>query len=339
MHEITSNCRFGKDNLDKQRRLMAYAPQLSTQKWTIEKTAVYTTTLRVIMADKIKNPLGHSDCGDNEFLNTSVVETLAVPLYKVKIAEEFLEWYKAGQPCRHIGSSDVLLIGSLAAMIAVNYKELIFAVVKKYSRLAPETPWSKITVMTPNVICPLTMMCIIKIGSLSNYIRQISSMIDFKVPQHIQFQMGLPGTGGMTERGKTLTPQSNCLDGLNESQKPATEEIRRLHGTDPGIYCIQGAPGTGKTRTIVKLIVSLINDGMKVWVCAPSNNAVEVILLKLIAERDVSCDRLLRISAQLEPAESVQDFLLSNILAEKESQHTTSMDSQSQAPPTKKVQK
>jgi len=46
---------------------------------------------------------------------------------------------------------------------------------------------------------------------------------------------------------------------------------------------ISGAPGTGKTTTIVSMIYNLVNKRKaKIHVCAPSNTAVDGIVLKLL---------------------------------------------------------
>lgn len=64
---------------------------------------------------------------------------------------------------------------------------------------------------------------------------------------------------------------------LNESQKKAiaacldAEEVEVIHGP----------PGTGKTTTLVELIVQLVKQGKKVLVSAPSNTAVDNIGMRL----------------------------------------------------------
>ena len=60
---------------------------------------------------------------------------------------------------------------------------------------------------------------------------------------------------------------------LNPSQNKA---INGLLGTDR-IGIIHGPPGTGKTTTIVELVKVLVKSEKRVLVCAPSNNAVDLL--------------------------------------------------------------
>jgi superfamily I DNA and/or RNA helicase len=64
---------------------------------------------------------------------------------------------------------------------------------------------------------------------------------------------------------------------LNESQKQA------LNGclNNSAISIIHGPPGTGKTTTLAALIKTLCQTERKILVCAPSNNAVDLLALKV----------------------------------------------------------
>lgn len=64
---------------------------------------------------------------------------------------------------------------------------------------------------------------------------------------------------------------------LNDSQNDAVNEILK---TDR-VSIIHGPPGTGKTTTIVSLVKALIGSEKRVLVCAPSNNAVDLIASRL----------------------------------------------------------
>ncbi|KAJ0399921.1 hypothetical protein ATCC90586_000107 [Pythium insidiosum] len=73
----------------------------------------------------------------------------------------------------------------------------------------------------------------------------------------------------------TLTPFS---DGLNASQLEAI----RFALASKDVALIHGPPGTGKTTTVVELILQAVRTfGMKVLVCAPSNIAVDNVLEKM----------------------------------------------------------
>ena len=64
---------------------------------------------------------------------------------------------------------------------------------------------------------------------------------------------------------------------LNEGQQNAV----RLSLSRSDVTLIHGPPGTGKTTTLVELISQHVRLGEKVLVCAPSNIAVDNLLLKL----------------------------------------------------------
>lgn len=76
-------------------------------------------------------------------------------------------------------------------------------------------------------------------------------------------------------------------NGLNASQKEALQ--RSLSATDVAV--IHGPPGTGKTTTLVEVIVQSLRSDTQVLVCAPSNAAIDLISQKL-GERNVSVLRL-----------------------------------------------
>src|SRR5690349_18772906 len=64
---------------------------------------------------------------------------------------------------------------------------------------------------------------------------------------------------------------------LNESQKDAikfalaSEEIALIHGP----------PGTGKTHTLIELILQMLKRGLRILVCGPSNISVDNIVERL----------------------------------------------------------
>ena len=67
---------------------------------------------------------------------------------------------------------------------------------------------------------------------------------------------------------------------LNDSQWSAVENS--LQANDVSI--IHGPPGTGKTVTLAHLIRALVDRGEKVLACAPSNLAVDNLMLRLLAQ-------------------------------------------------------
>ena len=63
-----------------------------------------------------------------------------------------------------------------------------------------------------------------------------------------------------------------------------------LNISEPKLMLIEGPPGTGKSRLISNLIMQLrygreIKKGIKILLCAPSNNAVDLIAIKLSSLR------------------------------------------------------
>ncbi|MEM9411922.1 MAG: AAA domain-containing protein, partial [Planctomycetota bacterium] len=99
-------------------------------------------------------------------------------------------------------------------------------------------------------------------------------------------------TGRLGKLCRVLTGQSEpefsknelnlnwCNDDLNDSQKEAVQFA--LAANDLAI--IHGPPGTGKTTTVVELIVQCAKRGDKVLACAPSNTAVDNLVTKLLSQ-------------------------------------------------------
>jgi ABC-type proline/glycine betaine transport system ATPase subunit len=73
--------------------------------------------------------------------------------------------------------------------------------------------------------------------------------------------------------------------------------LREAYNLDPyQIMLIQGPPGTGKTTTIVNMIEFLVKTKKKkIHVCAPSNSAVDEIVLR--CSKSSVKDQILRIGA------------------------------------------
>lgn len=105
-----------------------------------------------------------------------------------------------------------------------------------------------------------------------------------------------------SERKLDLRFQSD----LNDSQKSAIKFA--LSAEDLAI--IHGPPGTGKTTTVVELVVQAIARGDKVLACAPSNTAVDNLLERFIDARQW----VVRIGHPARVAERLRDFSLDGLV-------------------------
>src|ERR1700761_4309212 len=66
-------------------------------------------------------------------------------------------------------------------------------------------------------------------------------------------------------------------ESLNESQRDAI----KFALLSREISLIHGPPGTGKTTTLIELILQLLNQNLRLLVCGPSNISVDNIVEKL----------------------------------------------------------
>lgn len=66
-------------------------------------------------------------------------------------------------------------------------------------------------------------------------------------------------------------------DKLNESQKDAI----RFALASPEVALIHGPPGTGKTHTLIELILQMLKQNLRILVCGPSNISVDNIVERL----------------------------------------------------------
>lgn len=98
---------------------------------------------------------------------------------------------------------------------------------------------------------------------------------------------------------------------LNPSQQSAIRFA--LSARDMAI--IHGPPGTGKTTTIVELIIQAVNRGDKVLACAPSNTAADNLLSKLHQRKQ----KVVRIGHPARVAEHLQSCTLDGLVAKHES--------------------
>lgn len=93
---------------------------------------------------------------------------------------------------------------------------------------------------------------------------------------------------------------------LNPSQRAAVELALRAED----IAIIHGPPGTGKTTTVVELIVQAVRRGDRVLACAPSNTAVDNLLQRLIDLKQ----RVVRIGHPARVAERLRNHSLDGLV-------------------------
>lgn len=83
---------------------------------------------------------------------------------------------------------------------------------------------------------------------------------------------------------------------LTDTKRPGTSEqrdfVQRALGT-PDFAILEGPPGSGKTTTICELILQLIERGKRVLLCASTHVAVDNVLERLMAEKNLHRDSVI----------------------------------------------
>ncbi|KAL2942118.1 putative RNA helicase SDE3 [Bienertia sinuspersici] len=94
---------------------------------------------------------------------------------------------------------------------------------------------------------------------------------------------------------------------LNEEQLNAVEMILGCKGGVP--YMINGPPGTGKTMTLVEVVLQLYRGckNSRILICASSNSAADHILEKIRKEKDLKIreNEIFRLNASSRPVEDM----------------------------------
>ncbi|VFV44615.1 low quality protein: dna-binding [Lynx pardinus] len=106
-------------------------------------------------------------------------------------------------------------------------------------------------------------------------------------------------------------PPPFCNTSLDASQKEAVSFAL----SQKELAIIHGPPGTGKTTTVVEIILQAVRRGLKVLCCAPSNVAVDNL-----AERLARCQqKVLRLGHPARLLECIQQHSLDAVLARSDS--------------------
>ncbi|XP_075044094.1 DNA-binding protein SMUBP-2 [Mixophyes fleayi] len=117
----------------------------------------------------------------------------------------------------------------------------------------------------------------------------------------VLFGCSEPSSAGPSRPVEFLNPS------LDESQKEAV--VFSLNQREVAI--IHGPPGTGKTTTVVEIILQAVKQGLKVLCCTPSNVAVDNLVERLAMYKE----RILRLGHPARLLESLQHHSLDAVLA------------------------
>ncbi|KAI1007822.1 DNA polymerase alpha-associated DNA helicase A [Podosphaera aphanis] len=71
------------------------------------------------------------------------------------------------------------------------------------------------------------------------------------------------------------------LEWVNENLNTSQKEAVKFALGSPDVALIHGPPGTGKTQTLIELILQMFKRGLRVLVCGPSNISVDNIVERL----------------------------------------------------------
>ncbi|MBL8892831.1 MAG: AAA family ATPase [Planctomycetaceae bacterium] len=207
---------------------------------------------------------------------------------------------------------------------------------------APALPWHRLRVGSPVVVSPMENQhpSAAVSGVVSHRASETLQVALSRVPEERRLRIDMAAdevtrqrqaaalrrvegaTGRLAHLKKVLmgqrtpefrsVPELSLPGHLNESQKDAI----RLARSAQEIAVIHGPPGTGKTTTLVALIVQAVKAGEKVLACAPSNTAVDHLLEELVE----AGQRVVRIGHPARVTPRLQQHSLDGLLEQHESQ-------------------
>ncbi|KAF3048454.1 hypothetical protein E8E11_006432 [Didymella keratinophila] len=132
---------------------------------------------------------------------------------------------------------------------------------------------------------------IVKLANDVTYKRMNQTMTrlqGFEEQEYTPFMRVLFGQGSPTPLPSDLNDPSNPLhklefndSSLNDSQKEAI----RFALASREVALIHGPPGTGKTHTLIELILQLLKQNLRLLVCGPSNISVDNIVERLASHK------------------------------------------------------
>ncbi|NXH95808.1 SMBP2 protein, partial [Pachycephala philippinensis] len=110
-------------------------------------------------------------------------------------------------------------------------------------------------------------------------------------------------------------PETKPLEFFNASLDESQREAVSFSLAQRELAIIHGPPGTGKTTTLVEIILQAVQQGLKVLCCAPSNVAVDNLVERLAGGRA----RLLRLGHPARLLQPIQQHCLDAVLARGDS--------------------
>ncbi|NXF10752.1 SMBP2 protein, partial [Smithornis capensis] len=105
--------------------------------------------------------------------------------------------------------------------------------------------------------------------------------------------------------------ETKPLKFLNTSLDASQREAVSFSLAQREVAIIHGPPGTGKTTTLVEIILQAVQQGLKVLCCAPSNVAVDNLVERLASSRA----RILRLGHPARLLEPIQQHSLDAVLS------------------------
>ncbi|NXJ67982.1 SMBP2 protein, partial [Rostratula benghalensis] len=105
--------------------------------------------------------------------------------------------------------------------------------------------------------------------------------------------------------------ETRPLKFYNESLDASQREAVSFALAQRELAIVHGPPGTGKTTTLVEIILQAVQQGLKVLCCAPSNVAVDNLVERLAGHRA----RILRLGHPARLLEPIQQHSLDAVLA------------------------
>ncbi|KAI1232698.1 hypothetical protein IHE44_0006534 [Lamprotornis superbus] len=112
-------------------------------------------------------------------------------------------------------------------------------------------------------------------------------------------------------------PETKPLEFFNASLDESQREAVSFSLAQRELAIIHGPPGTGKTTTLVEIILQAVQQGLKVLCCAPSNVAVDNLVERLAGCRV----RLLRLGHPARLLQPIQQHCLDAVLARGDNAH------------------